>query len=276
MTTIGQNGEQTQHPLHPCKGTRIEVKEGWTVDYVQTKGSCVQRDAATIFDDDGDGKYDFWEANSFNKYRISYDINKGEVRLYDKNAPKDAKPEKVINIAKHKEEYAAKTARYQKLLKTLTTYGIDIGMAKWVGITDCELKTDGGKTILVLKAPKEGYELELPIDKNYDPEQISFFRAEDEYNVHFENVRGTLRCTGDFEWGNKFALGGNSAVTVIGKKGVSDGIAIENNATVTFVTDDFADNIQDRTRDDNGHYQDTRLKPGTTTVQGAGFVTEEE
>ena len=267
---------------------RLEVKEGMTVQQLQEKGNAAQKQAATIFDYNGDGKYDAYEALDFNHTRITADTKMGEIRLYDKNAPKNAKPDKTVKINTEKANYAKRSAKYQKFAQTLTRFGLDVKHAEWVGFNEAQVKTVNGKSYLVLKAvPKTNptgneqcyamedcCELSIPLDKDYEPSKIEMYRAEDNCNVHFNNLKGTLKITGNATRNHGFAFGGNSNVTVIGKSGIPDEIAVEDNAKVTVKTDDYADTLYDRTRRGEDHYpfENHHLKPGTTTVKGAGKI----
>ena len=267
---------------------KLEVKEGMTVRQLQEKGNPAQKQAATIFDYNGDGKYDAYEALDFNHTRITADTKMGEIRLYDKNAPKNAKPDKTVKINTEKANYAKRSAKYQKFAQTLTRFGLDVKHAEWVGFNEAQVKTVNGKSYLVLKAvPKTNptgneqcyamedcCELSIPLDKDYEPSKIEMYRAEDNCNVHFNNLKGTLKITGNATRNHGFAFGGNSNVTVIGKSGIPDEIAVEDNAKVTVKTDDYADTLYDRTRRGEDHYpvETHHLKPGTTTVKGAGKI----
>lgn len=267
---------------------RLEVKAGMTVQQLQEKGNAAQKQAATIFDYNGDGKYDAYEALDFNHTRITADTKMGEIRLYDKDAPKNAKPDKIVKINTEKANYAKRSAKYQKFAQTLTRFGLDVGHAEWVGFNEAQVKTVNGKSYLVLKAvPKTNptgneqcyamedcCELSIPLDKDYEPSKIEMYRAEDNCNVHFNNLKGTLKITGNATRNHGFAFGGNSNVTVIGKSGIPDEIAVEDNAKVTVKTDDYADTLYDRTRRGEDHYpvETHHLKPGTTTVKGAGKI----
>ena len=267
---------------------RLEVKEGMTVQQLQEKGNPAQKQAATIFDYNGDGKYDAYEALDFNHTRITADTKMGEIRLYDKDAPKNAKPDKTVKINTEKANYAKRSAKYQKFAQTLTRFGLDVKHAEWVGFNEAQVKTVNGKSYLVLKAvPKTNptgneqcyamedcCELSIPLDKDYEPSKIEMYRAEDNCNVHFNNLKGTLKITGNTTRNHGFAFGGNSNVTVIGKSGIPDEIAVEDNAKVTVKTDDYADTLYDRTRRGEDHYpvETHHLKPGSTTVKGAGKI----
>ena len=267
---------------------RLEVKEGMTVQQLQKKGNPAQKQAATIFDYNGDGKYDAYEALDFNHTRITADTKMGEIRLYDKDAHKNAKPDKTVKINTEKANYAKRSAKYQKFAQTLTRFGLDVGHAEWVGFNEAQVKTVNGKSYLVLKAaPKTNptgneqcyavedcCELSIPLDKDYEPSKIEMYRAEDNCNVHFNNLKGTLKITGNATRNHGFAFGGNSNVTVIGKSGIPDEIAVEDNAKVTVKTDDYADTLYDRTRRGEDHYpvETHHLKPGSTTVKGAGKI----
>ena len=267
---------------------KLEVKEGMTVQQLQEKGNPAQKQAATIFDYNGDGKYDAYEALDFNHTRITADTKMGEIRLYDKDAPKNAKPDKTVKINTEKANYAKRSAKYQKFAQTLTRFGLDVGDAEWVGFNEAQVKTVNGKSYLVLKAaPKTNptgneqcyamedcCELSIPLDKDYEPSKIEMYRAEDNCNVHFNNLKGTLKITGNTTRNHGFAFGGNSNVTVIGKSGIPDEIAVEDNAKVTVKTDDYADTLYDRTRRGEDHYpvETHHLKPGSTTVKGAGKI----
>ena len=267
---------------------KLEVKEGMTVQQLQEKGNPAQKQAATIFDYNGDGKYDAYEALDFNHTRITADTKMGEIRLYDKDAPKNAKPDKTVKINTEKANYAKRSAKYQKFAQTLTRFGLDVGDAEWVGFNEAQVKTVNGKSYLVLKAvPKTNptgneqcyaiedcCELSIPLDKDYEPSKIKMYRLEDECNVHFDNLKGTLKITGNATRNHGFAFGGNSNVTVIGKSGIPDEIAVEDNAKVTVKTDDYADTLYDRTRTgEDGYPVETHhLKPGSTTVKGAGKI----
>ena len=267
---------------------KLEVKEGMTVRQLQEKGNPAQKQAATIFDYNGDGKYDAYEALDFNHTRITADTKMGEIRLYDKNAPKNAKPDKTVKINTEKANYAKRSAKYQKFAQTLTRFGLDVKHAEWVGFNEAQVKTVNGKSYLVLKAvPKTNptgneqcyamedcCELSIPLDKDYEPSKIKMYRLEDECNVHFDNLKGTLKITGNATRNHGFAFGGNSNVTVIGKSGIPDEIAVEDNAKVTVKTDDYADTLYDRTRRGEDHYpvETHHLKPGSTTVKGAGKI----
>ena len=267
---------------------KLEVKQGMTVQQLQEKGNPAQKQAATIFDYNGDGKYDAYEALAFNHTRITADTKMGEIRLYDKDAPKNAKPDKTVKINTEKANYAKRSAKYQKFAQTLTRFGLDVGHAEWVGFNEAQVKTVNGKSYLVLKAvPKTNptgneqcyamedcCELSIPLDKDYEPSKIEMYRAEDNCNVHFNNLKGTLKITGNATRNHGFAFGGNSNVTVIGKSGIPDEIAVEDNAKVTVKTDDYADTLYDRTRRGEDHYpvETHHLKPGTTTVKGAGKI----
>lgn len=267
---------------------RLEVKEGMTVQQLQEKGNAAQKQAATIFDYNGDGKYDAYEALDFNHTRITADTKMGEIRLYDKDAPKNAKPDKTVKINTEKANYAKRSAKYQKFAQTLTRFGLDVEHAEWVGFNEAQVKTVNGKSYLVLKAvPKTNptgneqcyamedcCELSIPLDKDYEPSKIEMYRAEDNCNVHFNNLKGTLKITGNATRNHGFAFGGNSNVTVIGKSGIPDEIAVEDNAKVTVKTDDYADTLYDRTRRGEDHYpvETHHLKPGSTTVKGAGKI----
>ncbi len=267
---------------------KLEVKEGMTVQQLQKKGNPAQKQAATIFDYNGDGKYDAYEALDFNHTRITADTKMGEIRLYDKDAPKNAKPDKTVKINTEKANYAKRSAKYQKFAQTLTRFGLDVKHAEWVGFNEAQVKTVNGKSYLVLKAvPKTNptgneqcyamedcCELSIPLDKDYEPSKIEMYRAEDNCNVHFNNLKGTLKITGNTTRNHGFAFGGNSNVTVIGKSGIPDEIAVEDNAKVTVKTDDYADTLYDRTRRGEDHYpvETHHLKPGSTTVKGAGKI----
>lgn len=267
---------------------KLEVKQGMTVQQLQEKGNAAQKQAATIFDYNGDGKYDAYEALDFNHTRITADTKMGEIRLYDKDAPKNAKPDKTVKINTEKANYAKRSAKYQKFAQTLTRFGLDVEHAEWVGFNEAQVKTVNGKSYLVLKAvPKTNptgneqcyamedcCELSIPLDKDYEPSKIEMYRAEDNCNVHFNNLKGTLKITGNATRNHGFAFGGNSNVTVIGKSGIPDEIAVEDNAKVTVKTDDYADTLYDRTRRGEDHYpvETHHLKPGTTTVKGAGKI----
>lgn len=267
---------------------KLEVKEGMTVRQLQEKGNPAQKQAATIFDYNGDGKYDAYEALDFNHTRITADTKMGEIRLYDKDAPKNAKPDKTVKINTEKANYAKRSAKYQKFAQTLTRFGLDVKHAEWVGFNEAQVKTVNGKSYLVLKAvPKTNptgneqcyamedcCELSIPLDKDYEPSKIEMYRAEDNCNVHFNNLKGTLKITGNATRNHGFAFGGNSNVTVIGKSGIPDEIAVEDNAKVTVKTDDYADTLYDRTRRGEDHYpvETHHLKPGSTTVKGAGKI----
>lgn len=267
---------------------KLEVKEGMTVQQLQEKGNPAQKQAATIFDYNGDGKYDAYEALDFNHTRITADTKMGEIRLYDKDAPKNAKPDKTVKINTEKANYAKRSAKYQKFAQTLTRFGLDVEHAEWVGFNEAQVKTVNGKSYLVLKAaPKTNptgneqcyaiedcCELSIPLDKDYEPSKIEMYRAEDNCNVHFNNLKGTLKITGNATRNHGFAFGGNSNVTVIGKSGIPDEIAVEDNAKVTVKTDDYADTLYDRTRRGEDHYsvETHHLKPGSTTVKGAGKI----
>ena len=267
---------------------KLEVKEGMTVQQLQEKGNPAQKQAATIFDYNGDGKYDAYEALDFNHTRITADTKMGEIRLYDKDAPKNAKPDKTVKINTEKANYAKRSAKYQKFAQTLTRFGLDVKHAEWVGFNEAQVKTVNGKSYLVLKAvPKTNptgneqcyamedcCELSIPLDKDYEPSKIEMYRAEDNCNVHFNNLKGTLKITGNTTRNHGFAFGGNSNVTVIGKSGIPDEIAVEDNAKVTVKTDDYADTLYDRTRRGEDHYpvETHHLKPGSTTVKGAGKI----
>ena len=267
---------------------KLEVKQGMTVQQLQEKGNPAQKQAATIFDYNGDGKYDAYEALDFNHTRITADTKMGEIRLYDKDAPKNAKPDKTVKINTEKANYAKRSAKYQKFAQTLTRFGLDVRHAEWVGFNEAQVKTVNGKSYLVLKAvPKTNptgneqcyamedcCELSIPLDKDYEPSKIEMYRAEDNCNVHFNNLKGTLKITGNATRNHGFAFGGNSNVTVIGKSGIPDEIAVEDNAKVTVKTDDYADTLYDRTRRGENHYpvETHHLKPGTTTVKGAGKI----
>ena len=267
---------------------RLEVKAGMTVQQLQEKGNAAQKQAAIIFDYNGDGKYDALEAFDFNHTRITADTKMGEIRLYDKDAPKNAKPDKTVKINTEKANYAKRSAKYQKFAQTLTRFGLDVGHAEWVGFNEAQVKTVNGKSYLVLKAvPKTNptgneqcyamedcCELSIPLDKDYEPSKIEMYRAEDNCNVHFNNLKGTLKITGNATRNHGFAFGGNSNVTVIEKSGIPDEIAVEDNAKVTVKTDDYADTLYDRTRRGEDHYpvETHHLKPGTTTVKGAGKI----
>ena len=267
---------------------KLEVKEGMTVQQLQEKGNPAQKQAATIFDYNGDGKYDAYEALDFNHTRITADTKMGEIRLYDKNAPKNAKPDKTVKINTEKANYAKRSAKYQKFAQTLTRFGLDVEHAEWVGFNEAQVKTVNGKSYLVLKAvPKTNptgneqcyaiedcCELSIPLDKDYEPSKIKMYRAEDNCNVHFNNLKGTLKITGNTTRNHGFAFGGNSNVTVIGKSGIPDNIAVKDNAKVTVKTDDYADTLYDRTRRGEDHYpvETHHLKPGSTTVKGAGKI----
>lgn len=267
---------------------KLEVKEGMTVRQLQEKGNPAQKQAATIFDYNGDGKYDAYEALDFNHTRITADTKMGEIRLYNKNAPKNAKPDKTVKINTEKANYAKRSAKYQKFAQTLTRFGLDVKHAEWVGFNEAQVKTVNGKSYLVLKAvPKTNptgneqcyamedcCELSIPLDKDYEPSKIEMYRAEDNCNVHFNNLKGTLKITGNATRNHGFAFGGNSNVTVIGKSGIPDEIAVEDNAKVTVKTDDYADTLYDRTRRGEDHYpvETHHLKPGSTTVKGAGKI----
>ena len=267
---------------------RLEVKEGMTVQQLQEKGNAAQKQAATIFDYNGDGKYDAYEALDFNHTRITADTKMGEIRLYDKDAPKNAKPDKTVKINTEKANYAKRSAKYQKFAQTLTRFGLDVEHAEWVGFNEAQVKTVNGKSYLVLKAvPKTNptgneqcyamedcCELSIPLDKDYEPSKIEMYRAEDNCNVHFNNLKGTLKITGNATRNHGFAFGGNSNVTIIGKSGIPDEIAVEDNAKVTVKTDDYADTLYDRTRRGEDHYpvETHHLKPGSTTVKGAGKI----
>ena len=273
--------------LVACKN-KLEVKAGMTVQELQEKGNAAQKQAAIIFDYNGDGKYDALEAFDFNHTRITADTKMGEIRLYDKDAPKNAKPDKTVKINTEKANYAKRSAKYQKFAQTLTRFGLDVGHAEWVGFNEAQVKTVNGKSYLVLKAaPKTNptgneqcyamedcCELSIPLDKDYEPSKIEMYRAEDNCNVHFNNLKGTLKITGNATRNHGFAFGGNSNVTVIGKSGIPDNIAVEDNAKVTVKTDDYADTLYDRTRTgEDGYPVETHhLKPGTTTVKGAGKI----
>lgn len=267
---------------------KLEVKRGMTVQQLQEKGNPAQKQAATIFDYNGDGKYDAYEALDFNHTRITADTKMGEIRLYDKDAPKNAKPDKTVKINTEKANYAKRSAKYQKFAQTLTRFGLDVEHAEWVGFNEAQVKTVNGKSYLVLKAvPKTNptgneqcyamedcCELSIPLDKDYEPSKIEMYRAEDNCNVHFNNLKGTLKITGNATRNHGFAFGGNSNVTVIGKSGIPDEIAVEDNAKVTVKTDDYADTLYDRTRRGEDHYpvETHHLKPGSTTVKGAGKI----
>ena len=279
---------------------RLEVKAGMTVQQLQEKGNVAQKQAAIIFDFNGDGKYDATEAYCFNNTRITADTKMGEFRLYKKDSPKNAKPTDTVKIDTAKANYAKRCANYQKesakhqkFAQTLTRFGLDVEHAEWVGFNEAQVKTVNGKSYLVLKAtphkPNENQdfsidlentqdccELSIPLDKDFEPSKIEMYRAEDNCNVHFNNLKGTLKITGNATRNHGFAFGGNSNVTVIGKNGIPDKIAVEDNAKVTVKTDDYADTLYDRTRTEkDGHYtvdKTHHLKPGTTTVKGAGKI----
>lgn len=274
---------------------RLEVKEGMTVQQLQKKGNPAQKQAATIFDFNGDGKYDATEAYYFNNTRITADTKMGEIRLYKKDSPKNAKPTDTVkietaktNYAKRCANYQKKSAKHQKFAQTLTRFGLNVENAEWVGFNEAQVKTVNGKSYLVLKAtpqkPNENQdfsidldhtqdccELSIPLDKDYEPSKIGMYRAEDTCNVHFYNLKGTLKITGNATRNHGFAFGGNSNVTVIGKSGIPDEIAVEDNAQVTVKTDDYADTLYDRTRTEkDGNFETHHLKPGTTTIKGSG------
>ena len=274
---------------------RLEVKAGMTVQQLQEKGNAAQKQAAIIFDFNGDGKYDATEAYCFNNTRITADTKIGEFRLYKKDSPKNAKPTDTVKIDTAKANYAKRCANYQKesakhqkFAQTLTRFGLDVEHAEWVGFNEAQVKTVNGKSYLVLKAtPKTNptgneqcyamedcCELSIPLDKDYEPSKIEMYRAEDNCNVHFNNLKGTLKITGNATRNHGFAFGGNSNVTVIGKSGIPDEIAVEDNAKVTVKTDDYADTLYDRTRRGEDHYpvETHHLKPGSTTVKGAGKI----
>ena len=191
--------------LVACKN-KLEVKAEMTVKELQEKGNAAQKQAAIIFDYNGDGKYDAYEAWDFNHTRITADTKMGEIRLYDKDAPKNAKPDKTVKINTEKANYAKRSAKYQKFAQTLTRFGLDVGCAEWVGFNEAQVKTVNGKSYLVLKAaPKTNptgneqcyaiedcCELSIPLDKDYEPSKIKMYRLEDECNVHFDNLKVTL------------------------------------------------------------------------------------
>ena len=282
-TVSGQTPEPQPKPLVKA-GKRLEIKERMSVEEVQKNGNAAQKAAATIFDINGDGSYDYDEAYAFNNTRITADTNTGEIRLYKKDAPRNAKPTETVNIEAEKVDYAKRTAKYQKFAQTLKTFGLSVENAEWVGINDCKLKTINGKQHLVLiatptdkKSHIQGhFELTLPIDKDFDPSQIEMYRSEGP--VCFKNIRGTFKLLGDETREHNYSFGGNSDVTVICKDGEADEIEIEDNAKVTIKTKDYADTLLDRTRkgEESYNHDFKHLKPGTTTVKGAGNSEKKE
>ena len=70
MAQINSNGEPFTQ--------RLTVEAGMTTAYVEKNGNNAQKLVRLLFDADGDGEYNDYEAEVFNKTRVSvfYDKNK--------------------------------------------------------------------------------------------------------------------------------------------------------------------------------------------------------
>lgn len=179
----------------------------------------------------------------------------------------------------------------------LIRYGFtheQIDRFEWAGITGARIYTDPttGQKALWLTSKEEGeyfvggkngepdklgtfsagtYRLEIPIDENYEPSKINAYRAEDEYNVHFENVRGNLvflqateAVPEDFKnirhTTPMLAFEGNSNIHIQGLDGAADSVKLYYPAVATFSTGDWADSVVGVSSKGNYHYNN--LKPG--------------
>jgi len=182
--------------------TRLTITEGMTTEQVRKEGNAAQKAAICIFDKDANGVFDKEEASLFDSMRIALHKD-GTANLYKNNELEDsvdlkkAQADYDAKIAYEKESMAKYEAIMNKISKPLTFYGINPKTAEWVGIDDVSVKTINGQKTLVLTSKKEQYQLELPLDKDFDPSKIEMYRAEDITNVHFENIKGTLRTTGE-------------------------------------------------------------------------------
>ena len=211
----------------------------------------------------------------------------------------NAKPDttKGIEVQKtiQKEDIDGKLSDKERAV--LVRYGFNahqIDNFEWVGITGARIHTDPttGQKALWLTSKENGeyyigaqdgkpdksgeysrgaYRLEIPIDENYEPSKIEAYRAEDEYNVHFQNVKGNLvflqASQGVPEELKKYrhttpklAFEGNSNIHIQGLDGASDSVKLEYPATATFNTGDYADSIVARSK--QGNYSEHNLKPG--------------
>lgn len=171
-----------------------------------------------------------------------------------------------------KEDIDGKLSDKERAL--LVRYGFDdqqIGNFEWVGITGARIHTNpktGQKELWLTSKenqdyPAGTYRLELPIDENYEPSKINAYRAEDEYNVHFENVKGNLVFLQAAQGSHKtpkLAFEGNSNVHIQGLDGASDSVKLEYPATATFNTGDYADSVVGVSK--KGNYSEYNLKPG--------------
>lgn len=179
----------------------------------------------------------------------------------------------------------------------LVRYGFNahqIENFEWVGITGARIHTDpktGQKELWLTskentqyfaqgkdgKPDKSGeysagtYRLEIPIDENYEPSKIEAYRAEDEYNVHFANIKGNLvfleKTQGvPEEFSNErhrtpqLAFEGNSNVHIQGLDGAADSVKLVYPAVATFNTGDYADSVVAESK--QGNYSEHNLKPG--------------
>lgn len=179
----------------------------------------------------------------------------------------------------------------------LVRYGFSqqqIDRFEWVGITGARIHTNpktGQKELWLTskentqyfaqgkdgKPDKSGeyssgaYRLEIPIDENYEPSKIEAYRAEDEYNVHFENINGNLvflqetkGVPDEFKEERhttpKLAFEGNSNVHIQGLDGAADSVKLVYPATATFNTGDYADDVISVSK--KGNYSEHKLKPG--------------
>jgi len=229
------------------------------LEEIEKNGNFVQKKTAFLFDYDGNGCIDAGrEADDFNNTRVSIYEN-GTASIFDSKRKKGEGPKLTVDLKVQREEYDKKVAEYAKReekidknIKELTKYGL----GQWHGwaaeIDKISTKTVNGVKTLCIET--KDYSMEMPLDKNYKPEEFCFKGGEGCFGL--SGFRGTFKIkptNGYFNYHFE-----NSDCKIICADGQEDLIKYSN-SKVTIKTGDWADIAY------GSGEKEVHLRPGTKT-----------
>lgn len=260
-------------------GDDFVIKEGMSVYEVGNKGNAKQKAAAKIFDYNGDGIYDSFEAKQFNESVITVKGNK--VTIVE-NLGYDNEPE-WTGYTQTKEDinkdYEKRSSQYKSNAALLRRFGFNEKevLDNWVNGDDvkCSIVTNkSGEQIF--KIEDRYMDILIPIDNNFEPSKLRIKSDLIENNdgkyeslIELENINCTVKLKDEIYDGTteRISIKGNSKVYVKGVDGLKDKVFVSDGAKVSFSTGDYADVIVDNTTEKERH-----LKPGITTVKSGQEV----
>lgn len=256
---------------------RLVIKEGMTTKEICEKGNIAQKVAICIFDENADGVFSKEEADKFNNSRFTFTGD--ELRIYGKTKKPGDGPVETVDIKKAANDYKKRVeenkqwletrkanqekmqAREQKLSEVLAPTGIKARQVSDI-FDDAKITTRNNHKYLILTSEEYGYELTVALDETFkNPSKM--WATNGEGGPSIDGFNGTLRQTKTdglkdyYEESSEIRiLNGN--IKFVGMYGNPDTVLLDENATVEFQTDDYADRVQDV-----NNCETYELQPGT-------------